>query len=147
MRPRFSDRSLWNDAEMVARTLACFLFLLPTTIDTATTMMPGLVHVTLERRNMGENVPWSLASTPTCMDPYRQRGSFHASRCCLPPPSWNFFTMNSLAHVHLGEDEKERAKDILGMRTVPFYVVVGEVRTLLHTFTVVSTARDFYKNW
>ncbi|CAN0262824.1 unnamed protein product [Ectocarpus fasciculatus] len=32
----------------------------------------------------------------------------------------------SLAHVHLGEDEKERAKDILGMRTVPFYVVVGE---------------------
>ncbi|CAB1100139.1 unnamed protein product [Ectocarpus sp. CCAP 1310/34] len=34
--------------------------------------------------------------------------------------------MNSLAHVHLAEDEKERAKDILGMRTVPFYVVVGE---------------------
>ncbi|CAN0061529.1 unnamed protein product, partial [Ectocarpus sp. 4 AP-2014] len=32
----------------------------------------------------------------------------------------------SLAHVHLEEDEKERAKDILGMRTVPFYVVVGE---------------------
>ncbi len=34
----------------------------------------------------------------------------------------------SLAHVRLGEDEKEKAKDILGMRTVPFYVVVGEVR-------------------
>ncbi|CAN0460437.1 unnamed protein product, partial [Ectocarpus sp. 8 AP-2014] len=32
----------------------------------------------------------------------------------------------SLAHVHLEEDEKERAKDILGMRTVPFYVVVSE---------------------
>ncbi|CAN0552912.1 unnamed protein product, partial [Ectocarpus sp. 12 AP-2014] len=31
-----------------------------------------------------------------------------------------------LTHVHLEEDEKERAKDILGMRTVPFYVVVGE---------------------
>ncbi|CAM9899280.1 unnamed protein product, partial [Ectocarpus sp. 12 AP-2014] len=37
---------------------------------------------------------------------------------------WRCFLF--LAHVHLAEDEKERAKDILGMRTVPFYVVVGE---------------------
>eukprot|EP00903_Cladosiphon_okamuranus_P006246 g6130.t1 len=37
----------------------------------------------------------------------------------------------SLTHAHLGEDEKEKAKKILGMRTVPFYVVVSEAGKVL----------------
>ncbi|CAM9645085.1 unnamed protein product, partial [Laminaria digitata] len=32
----------------------------------------------------------------------------------------------SLTHAHISEDDKEKAKNILGMRTVPFYVVVGQ---------------------
>ncbi|CAM9334266.1 unnamed protein product [Scytosiphon promiscuus] len=36
-----------------------------------------------------------------------------------------------LTHAHLAEDEKEKAKDILGMKTVPFYVVVSEDGTVL----------------
>lgn len=35
---------------------------------------------------------------------------------------------DSLAHVHLAEAEKERAKEVLGMKTVPFYVIIGQVR-------------------
>eukprot|EP00904_Undaria_pinnatifida_P005329 jgi/Undpi1/1926/HiC_scaffold_12.g05313.m1 len=39
----------------------------------------------------------------------------------------------SLTHTHIGEDDKEKAKGILGMRTVPFYVVVDqEGRVLRH---------------
>lgn len=32
-----------------------------------------------------------------------------------------------LTHVHLGEEAKEQVKEVLHMRTVPFYVVVGKV--------------------
>lgn len=36
---------------------------------------------------------------------------------------------SSLTHAHLSEAEKEKAKELLGMRTVPFYVIVSQVRT------------------
>lgn len=35
---------------------------------------------------------------------------------------------DSLAHVHLAEAEKEIAKEVLGMKTVPFYVFIGQVK-------------------
>lgn len=39
-----------------------------------------------------------------------------------------FPATTSLTHAHLTEDDKEKAKKILGMSTVPFYVVVGQVK-------------------
>ena len=44
----------------------------------------------------------------------------------MTPAALCFIQLDSLAQAHLAEDEKERAKEILGMKTVPFYVVVGQ---------------------